>query len=313
MAKEFSVGFLRASEGSVDIRSLSVSLSEGLNEAIEVASNDEILLENWTRGSDIQVAAEINVDLPFLLQSAGFDPALYGDTYSLSACIDWVCPSTAIKGSVGNVQVAGGVNLLSGSIPGDALALSLKVRVIITLLFNQAVAVESLAAVIPGSILWEYERLVRIEGTGPMLSTHEVSFEELGGIYQSDMWRVSIDADLDLHFSRGVRVLLNSDHPWTRKAMSEIASGKPSSATVRWQYFLAVDVRVKLLLAAIGHSFDGDLARFIDDDESLGQELASLMQLYFPEGLTSKLVSSVLVDPQVLYSKVQAVVGLDFF
>lgn len=301
--RALSYGYLRPRADRVD--DLTVEFLSGTTSAtVRAAGSGDAVLENWPPGSDITATVTCTVDLDGVLGDCGFDPS--GDRPPIVLFARWSCPSTSIRGSGRPQAVRDGVNRVSVDIDGSAVSRAVNVELVVTLGSAPNPRGNPVSPSRPGSVLWRDSVRVYIEGSGTSVPTTPLDFREAGIRPDGAMWRIEFDRDLEVHASRGVRVLINSSHPVCRKALDNLASGKrPTPETRLWQRFLEIDLRTQLAVFAVGHAAETDLTMFADDEMSFGASLLRVLQLYFPNEDWSRLHRRSLDDPGLIPSAVQ--------
>lgn len=303
MANNISYGFLRPRQERFSDISLNIDCgSEITTVALDSGEKQSTDLSLWGRGNDIEVKAEMSIDLSEVIEDC--DLPLAGA--DLGVLMRWRCPTTSIRGFGTTIPVVDGANRPSLHIPGDQVAGSVSVELNVVLLSNPVADPDSVAPVQPGSVLWSSELRIHLEGVGSTVHTSSYSFVDALELDPGAMWRIHMESDPELHVTRAVRVCLNTANKVTKIALDNINSGKPlTKETQMWQRFLDIDLRTHMAWSALGLSQEHRLSEFENDEESLGQMLHGVLRSYFPDEDPKALLQKAAVDPGMISARIQ--------
>ncbi|MFE2916022.1 hypothetical protein [Kitasatospora indigofera] len=163
-----------------------------------------------------------------------------------------------------------------------------------------------------GSILWNDQVRVHLEGAAGLLPTAPVSFAE-AGLPAGAAWYVSMDGDDWQQAAMGsLLVLLNTDNPAVRSALDD---GKGEAATQLWDT-LGVDIVTDLVGRALeDEGFDEEETVDVEGELSMGGLVRSLVRTYLARPTESAAVAITRLrderraDPSRFRAQVQAGVG----
>lgn len=298
-----SYGFLRPESDRFTEVSLTVECgSEVTTVSCDAEKRNAADLESWGRGNDLSLNAELNADLPSVIEDC--DLPLEGAR--LGTLLRWNCPTTSIRGYGSTIQVYDGVNQPTVRIPGEQVAGTVSVELDVVLLENPVEDSASVAPVRPGSVLWSCEIRLHLEGIGASVHTTSQNFVDLHDPDPGAMWRIQLESDPELHVTRAVRLTLNTANKVTKTALDNINSGNAlKRETQMWQRFLDIDLRTHLVWSALGLSQEYRLAEYENDEESYGQMLHGILSAYFPDKDPRLLLQQAAVDPGMITARVQ--------
>lgn len=186
-------------------------------------------LPNWDAGSDIQVGAEVMLDVSGIYADCRLAPDA-----SLRLVLLWQSAGTKLRGCSSSLdvshQVADGVYRLRGHVASTSLAE--KVSFAVKLLFIAPGSTRH--RLIPkwrGSVLWESaEHTVQLEGEGPRFPTEVIDFSTTS-FPQDAGWYLDWDPhELDQSLLGTARLYINSQHQQIAVA---VTNPQPDTAGVR--------------------------------------------------------------------------------
>lgn len=174
---------------------------------VELPSADHV--PDWDFFTPLVIRVVCEVDLPRCLDDVG----LGGDA-SLSLSVIWHASRSQLRGASAPVLVRDGQNVVELQLEGTDLGGTLALRTALTLASPGERALQDpLSPKRPGSLLWEDERRVRLEGAGSRFPISHVSFKETGLAEGLPAGWVLVFESKDL-FDSGVgsmRLYLNTD------------------------------------------------------------------------------------------------------
>lgn len=167
-------------------------------------------LPQWDPGTDLKLLREVDVDATRIRSECGLP-----EDCALRVSTSWHCEGTTLRGRGGlaTIRDAGREVTLEMELEGRNLSGKLVLRTAVVLARRLDPA--PLRARRPGSVLWEDEQEVLLEGEGSRFPTEVVSFKQSDNSYPSNAaWVLDWDReDLELPVLGGLRLYLNSDHP----------------------------------------------------------------------------------------------------
>ena len=211
--------YLQATESTVDASEWRIV--EGDEDLIVGDS-----LPRWDPGTNLRFIRDVEVDVQRVREECGLP-----QDCSLRVAASWHCEGTTLRGrgSVVNLQGSQADVTLEMAVQGQHLSgkLVLKTAVVLATRLNAA----PLRARRPGSVLWEDEQSVALEGEGSRFPTEVVSFKDSGWqLPERAAWVLDWDRDdLETPVLGGIRLYLNSDHP---QVLSMLQSPKDVASLV---------------------------------------------------------------------------------
>ena len=165
---------------------------------------------------------------------------------------------------------------LQGVIPGTFISEKIVLRtVLVTTSLTRALS--PLSPSHPGSIIWEDNRDLGLEGTASRFPTEIVSFSEMG-LHSEAGWKLVLDSsDLNLPFRQGVMLYINSENASVYAAVAAPARSAENRAIIGTIRF---DVARTLLSQALSNEeFQDESTEY--DSESIGEAARRMMAGYF--------------------------------
>lgn len=294
MSNAVSFGYNRPSQDSIEIIDFKVVID---GEAFDSKTEE---LPTWDYESKVEVFAELDFDFERFTKEAGFISfAADEDLPEYSGLISWSCNKTRQRGASPRQSLHDGKNTLHFEL--DSLLLGGELQIAINVdLETPGVAYEDLIPPErPGSRLWaSYPLRIRLEGDGSQMSITPLDFKETGIRPQMAMWKVQVSPDVLLPVQAGLRILINTAHPTSRR-MLEKGSGKEKQM---WERYLQTDIVTQLLLRAPSLDEIENLESHSLFSGSLAESIFNLAQALFPE----KPYADIANDPATLFATVQA-------
>lgn len=295
MAQATSIGFL-----TPDAEDFILSEPEVFIDGERIDGGNSI--PNWNYNADIVVRCELKANLPDALQNAGLQPNDGGQPSVLSAALTWFSTSTRARGSSDRVILNDGPNQLEVTIFGELAGGDLLIRPVVILEKNSLPADHPLpTAARLGSLLWDTEIRIPLEGSGTRMRTDATSFSSTGVVPANAMWKVVFSGDLGSHALRGVRVLLNTDHETTKQALSHEGSAVSKS----WNQQLECDTLTQMLIFALCQDPD-DLIDAAETEDTLAETLVNLVQSIMNSSDLHSLAQEFRIDPTRVFDAANA-------
>jgi hypothetical protein len=229
-------------------------------------------IPDWHYLTDLSVEWSLEVDLQGLAQDCSLSPLA-----QIGALIAWRSGRTNLVGCGRLITLADGQNILDALLPGRELGGTVTLEVRMVLLETDFLAGE-FAPRRPGSLLWQQDQKIILEGVGGRFPTLATDFSTVGlPAGDAGLWYLEItDSDLGTSASQALRLYLNKAHTCIRDLLDNPAAAV-SVATVR---FLRYDTVRQLLEVALSHEEFDDRAQY--GQGTLGDVLAALLRLYLP-------------------------------
>jgi hypothetical protein len=251
---------------------------------IDVATGNPVPsagLAGWDPSVDIGLERHVRIDSRAGRESAGLVSAA-----KIVCAATWHCPTTTVRGSGSRTHVSDDAPelVLSVRAPGSELAGALDLRTTIALL-DAGSDQGRLAAVIPGSVLWEDTCEISLEGGGSRFPMEWLDFESAGWLPSGAGWYLEWSPEEPWAPALGaIRLYINEAHTPVRAAVAS-RSPEPQQQVIRET--MQFDIARSLILGALRADADGwDTAA--EEPGSVASAVNRLMRVVFPtETLTS--------------------------
>lgn len=228
MSNAVSFGYNRPSQDSIEIIDFKVVID---GEAFDSKTEE---LPTWNYESKVEVFAELDFDFERFTKESGFISfAADEDLPEYSGLISWSCNKTRQRGASPRQSLHDGKNTLH--IELDSLLLGGELQIAINVdLETPGVAYEDLIPPErPGARLWaSYPLRIRLEGDGSQMSITPLDFKETGIRPQLAMWKVQVSPDVLLPVQAGLRILINTAHPTSRRMLERVLAKKNRCGSV---------------------------------------------------------------------------------
>jgi hypothetical protein len=166
-------------------------------------------LPQWDPGTNLRFIRDVDVDVERIRAECGL-PA----DCNVRVAVSWHCEGTTLRGRGSVIDLTGSAPAvtLEMAVEGQDLSGKLVLRTAVVLATRLKPA--PLRARRLGSVLWEDEQIVALEGEGSRFPTEVVSFEDSGWqLPARAAWALDWNReDLDVPVLGGIRLYLNSDH-----------------------------------------------------------------------------------------------------
>jgi hypothetical protein len=245
-------------------------------------------LPDWDPAATIRPAVQVTIQRDQIVEESGvgLDPKL-----RLGLC--WHSRGSQVRGDGGSMLLqrpeAPGepeTHTLTCAVPGGELASSVDFRVVLAL-ESPGERSTPLSAQRAGSVLWDEERRIRLEGAGGRFPMVWTDFERDLPSSRDAAWHLDWDpAALDEDVFRGPCLWLNRSHPRVREAV-ENPGAEGSRDIIEMIHF---DVGRSLIVGALRNE---DFVRSPEDfsSGSVGWAVAALIRSAFPGIDVSELAS----------------------
>lgn len=247
-------------------------------------------LPHWDAGTPVAVTATVQLNIEQIWQECRLS-----EMDQLRLVLLWDSLGTGLRGSGSaiNLRQRYPVNTVEVSASIDGTQLASQVRFLIHLvLAGPGQSSSRLAPRIPGSILWQEERILLLEGQGPRFPTEFLHFADPSNPLPAGAgWYLEWDPEaLEESFMGRVRLFLNEDN----KTIARSVEGH-SQEDALIQGMIRFDIGKTMIVAALSsESFIESYRHY--EDGSVGATIRNMLNTYFPtesiEGLAGLYRSS---------------------
>jgi hypothetical protein len=241
----------------------------------------------WDSATDLKLSRSVHLDSQRIWTSC----SLATDD-RIAVIAEWTSEGTSLRGTSTTEAVGygdGGDLTIGLQAPGAELGQALLLKTRLILLPGKGKSESRLAPRLPGSILWQDEFRVALEGEGSRFPMETIDFEQLsGGVPRGASWHLHwMPHEPELPLSAAVRLYLNSRRETIIQA---VVVPMPSAAQQTVRRVILWDVGRRLVKGMLENpEFKGDKGGYAPG--SLGQAVTSLIELHLHgdtvEGLRS--------------------------
>jgi hypothetical protein len=242
------------------------------------------VLADWDPNTNIEVYQQATVDVPGIREDCGLN-----DGSQLVLAVTWHSPGTMLRG-VGTSRALPWssqqqTQTLNASIPGQLLGGSLRLVTVLTVVQPENGRKAILSPSRSGSLLWESESKILLEGRGSRFPVEVVNFEEVNWVPSGAGWVLDWLAAPDQSLLGHVRLLINSRH---KKVAGAVAARNPTSEQQAILSTIYYDVGRTLIRGMLSND------EFVEAPDSwsegtVGFHVATLLRVHFPGQSTSSL------------------------
>lgn len=260
-------------------------------------------LTDWDPVQDLALKRTLTIDLPRLRAECGL-----GRDAELALVVSWRSPGSGQRGRACERKLEGDEEIactLEATVPGPELAGSVRLITRIVLRRNGS-ADDSLAARRPGSILWEDEVQLLLEGIGSRFPMEVISFSA-AGLPARAAWRLHWNRDdLNAQAMGCFCLLLNKNHPRLAVAASRMAPDPEAKAI--WSA-INLGVAREIITGALAEpTFVEPDATF--EDNSVGDVALTLIARAFPGATPAAVLDRQRTAPDRFECELQAAFNL---
>jgi hypothetical protein len=255
-------------------------------------------VDGWDPSVDLDLTRDLEVDVDGARHDAGL-----ADGDQLTCGATWYCPTTTLRGAGPRFEVSGqtAAARIRLEIPGTEVGGRLTVRTQIVLASSRGNPT-SLAATIPGSVLWEDSTFLPLEGTGSRFPMEWLDFSESGWLPDGAGWYLEWSPDEPEAPALGaIRLYLNQNHEAVRAA---VTAGAPEPQQQAIREMIQYDVARSLILGALGadpETWD----EAASEQGSVASVVNRLLSVVFPTETMDGLRARRVATPQRLEVKLQ--------
>ncbi len=266
---------------------------------IEIDGKYEALQETlptWDPGMPILAATTVELDVLGILQ----DCSLPEDA-ELRLSSGWFSSGSNLKGSGSRIRVSKQMHTpvtLQVEVEGIFLANQITLQTFLVAI-SPGSKVDLFAPLMPGSVLWEYEKVVHLEGISARFPTELIDFESASWLPANAAWFLDWNPD-DFHMpvTAAVRLYINSKNERVKAA---IAGGPNEDAAIREA--ISFDVARLLIISSVNNSdFRVNIDQF--PKGTIGFAVQGLIRTIFPQFTIAEL-TALLEMPNRFDSEIQ--------
>lgn len=230
-------------------------------------------LFDWDSLLDVAIVRDVSVDAVAVRSCCGLDEGT-----ELRLVASWWSDQTWVAESAPPVRLVDDRPDVRLSLQVPAPRAGGVLHVLTRLCLGVQLEPRPLRASRPGTVLWEEEQTVRLEGTGPRVPCDSVPFSQArGDLHAGAAWHIELNgADLEASARHSVRVLLNTENAATARLLAD-----PRSET---GVAMQESIRFALARALLNAALDDDA--FVAGEttwpsNSIGRVVARLFRTNF--------------------------------
>ncbi len=229
----------------------------------------------WDSATDLKLSRSMHLDTQRIWTSC----CLATDD-RIAVAAEWTSEGTSLRGMSAVEAVGygdGGDLTVALQAPGAELGQALLLKTRLVLLPGKGKAESRLAPRLPGSILWQDEFRVALEGEGSRFPMETIDFEHLNGVPRGASWHLSwMPHEPELPLSAALRLYLNSRREQVIRA---VVAPLPSEAQQRVRRVILWDVGRRMVKGMLENpEFKGNKGGYAPG--SLGQAATSLIEVH---------------------------------
>lgn len=207
-----SPGYLTLRWDDVKLEPWRIQVGDGVSEY----TVQDTHIEDWTYYSEFTVRVSVEMDLPSVLKKLG----LAGDAV-LGALVTWTSDA-GIRGVSNVVRLDNGENPIQVQIDAAQLRGQLRLQCQVVLREHVVTPVSKIAPSRAGSVLWQSDWKVRLEGLAPRFPAAPVPFSKVLGRSNEAMWWLQVGriSDLDDPADGILWLWLNSENSLVQEMLA---------------------------------------------------------------------------------------------
>ena len=255
-------------------------------------------LDGWDPSVDLELERQVSIDLDGARAGAGLT-----DADRLTCAATWHCPVTTLRGAGSRVDVVDSKTTLRVrlTIPGSELAGRVSLRTLVTL-GQGGGGNRPLAAIIPGSVLWEETTVLALEGRGSRFPMEWLEFGRNGWLPGGAGWYLEWSPDEPEAPALGaVRLYLNEGHEVVRAA---VTANPPEPHQQAIRRAIEFDVARSLILGAL-RADPAAWDKAAGEPGSIASVVNRLLRVVFPQESLEGLRNRYRTTPQRVEVKIQ--------
>jgi hypothetical protein len=258
-------------------------------------------LVGWDPSVDMRLTRSIRVDAASIRRDCALPVAA-----PLTLAVAWACPATSLRGATTRVvspDLGGevGVELVGAELSGQVIVLTQVV------LSSRVDGESQIAPTLAGSILWEDEQVVALQGRSARFPMEWVDFAASGWLPAGAGWFLDWSPDEpEMPAMGAMRLYINSGH---ESLSGALVSVDPTPAELVVREAIEFDVARTLVTRALASD---EFWRNNGETElgSAGNSVATLIGALFPNDTVDGLRAKWRADPQRIELQLQAATGL---
>jgi hypothetical protein len=258
-------------------------------------------LVGWDPSVDIRLTRTVRVDAAGIRLDCALPEAA-----PLSLAIVWACSATSLRGATTQAVTPDlgddvGVQLVGAELSGQVVV---RLQVVLS---SRVEGVSQIAPFIAGSILWEDEQVVVLEGQSARFPMEWLDFAASGWLPAGAGWFLDWSPDEpEMPALGAMRLYINSGHESLSRAL---AAANPTAAERVVREAIEFDVARTLVTRALASD---EFWRNSSESEpgSAGDSVATLIGALFPNDTLEGLRAKWHADPQRIELQLQAAAGL---
>lgn len=258
-----------------------------------------VCLPEWDPATDISLSRTLRLDVAAIWGAC----SLAADD-ALLIVAEWTSEGTNLKGYVRSEPISFSteaiVNLVL-DIKGKNLAHAVVVRCRLVLLPGSYPRESPLAPSLHGSVLWNDEHRLVLEGEGSRFPMEQIDFASLPGIPLGASWHLDWSPlDPEMPLSAAMRLYLNSRHVHVIQA---VAASEPTEEQLMLRKTILWDVARQLVVGMLDNP---DFTVGGHGEGTLGRAVSVMLQIHIPGETASGLRSLKESRPAVFESVLQS-------
>jgi len=270
MVKVQSFPYLRPSHHHIEV----IQWQQIMDDGTDIPLPDH--LPHWDPGTSVAVSATVRLNIAQIWQECQLS-----ETDHLRLVLLWDSAGTGLRSSGSAITIQQGYPVdtveMSGRIEGTQLAGQVKFLIHLALA-GAGQSLSKLAPRIPGSILWQEERTLVLEGQGQRFPTEFLHFAAPSNPLPANAgWYLEWHPEaLEESFMGNVRLFLNEDN----KTIARSVEGHSKEDSLI-QGMIRFDIGKTMIVAALSSdSFVESYQHY--DDGSVGATIRNMLYTYFP-------------------------------
>jgi hypothetical protein len=256
-------------------------------------------LEHWDQATDLKLIRQISVNVERVREDAGLPPD--ARIYLLAS---WQSELSYLRGTGTRIELPpdGEVQLFTIDIDLAGQDLSGSVYLRTSLVLGENLPREPLRAYRAGTLLWNDEVRLVLEGAGARFPMELVSFSRSGWqLPAGAAWKLEWDSEaLELPVLGGLRLFLNEDHPRVQKMVTE----PDSSEAEVMRETVHFDIGRQLIRGAL------ESEAFLETDDwpedSVGRMISRLLKVRFDREPPAAIRGRMRSSPEQFDAELQA-------
>lgn len=258
-------------------------------------------LVGWDPSVDLRLTRSVRVDAAGIRRDCALP-----ETVPLSLAIAWACSATSLRGATARAVTSDLVGEAAIELVGAELSDQVLVRTQVVL-SSRTEGLSPIAPMLAGSILWEDEQIVVLEGRSARFPMEWLDFPASGWLPAGAGWFLDWSPEEpEMPAMGAMRLYINSGHESLHEAL---VAGNPTPAELVVREAIEFDVTRTLVTRALASD---EFWRNNGESElgSAGEAVSALIGALFPNDTLEGLRAKWRADPQRIELQLQAATGL---